>query len=58
VETPCATRAPHVGIGVHNHYKGVRWSNAHNWDNAARAVGKSTRGEGSHQFSSFIRFHR
>ncbi|MDF2091132.1 CHAP domain-containing protein [Knoellia sp. 3-2P3] len=98
-----------LGIGFHNHYRGVRWSNAQNWDNAARAVGipvhgtprvgdiavrdsgtwghvayvakvntdgsfmveeynwarpdtysyrKATRGEGSGQFSSFIRFTR
>lgn len=25
--------------GFHNYYGGVRWGNAHNWDNAARAVG-------------------
>jgi surface antigen len=98
-----------LGIGFHNHYRGVRWSNAHNWDNAARSVGvpvhstpragdiavrnsgsyghvayvakvntdgsfmveeynwtrpdtysyrRATRGEGSSQFSSFIRFRR
>ena len=98
-----------LGIAFHNHYKGVHWGNANNWDNAARTAGipvsatphvgdiavrssgswghvayvakvnadgtfwveeynhvrpdaysyrRTSRGEGSHQFSAFIRFTR
>ncbi len=105
-----AWRARHnLRVPFHNHYKGVHWGNATNWDNAARRAGipvyktprvgdiavrdsgtwghvayvakvnrdgsfmveeynhvrsdtysdrKATRGEGSHQFSDFIRFTR
>jgi surface antigen len=28
-----------LGVAFHNHYKGVHWGNAENWDNAARAAG-------------------
>ena len=28
-----------VGVPLHNHYKGVHWGNAKNWDNAARSAG-------------------
>ncbi|WP_116023868.1 CHAP domain-containing protein [Thermomonospora umbrina] len=34
-----AWRMRQLGVRFHNHYKGVRWSNANNWDNAARRVG-------------------
>jgi surface antigen len=28
-----------LGVAFNNHYKGVHWGNAQNWDNAARAAG-------------------
>ncbi|MFI0406383.1 CHAP domain-containing protein [Actinomadura sp. 3N508] len=34
-----AWRLNQLGVRFHNHYKGVRWSNAKNWDDAARRVG-------------------
>ncbi|HEX2313964.1 MAG TPA: CHAP domain-containing protein [Thermomonospora sp.] len=34
-----AWRLRRLGVRFHNHYRGVHWGNAKNWDNAARRAG-------------------